>query len=102
MVWSAGQVGRTGELIEPPPDLTPEPLPLPGDLRVTELVEPNIGRYLAGRWQVQIYDARTGSWRALVGKDLSGRPAHGRAEPTYATEAAALEYLRGLVRRHQR
>lgn len=56
-----------------------DPTPLPGDLRVAHLVGPAFGPHLSGRWQVQTYDARTGGWRALVAKDLSGRPAHWRA-----------------------
>lgn len=78
------------------------PTPLPGDLRVAHLVGPDIGPHLAGRWQFQVYDDLTGSWRALVGKDLSGRPAYWRAEPTFASEAEALDFLRDLIQRSQR
>lgn len=92
------QAQRTGKVTEP----QPEPLSLPGDLRVAHLDGHDIGPHLAGRWQIQVYDAHAGNWRALVSKDLSGRPAHWRAEPTFATEAAALDFLRDLIGRRRR
>jgi hypothetical protein len=77
----------------------PDPLPLPGDLRAVQVVGPNQDESVSGRWQVQVYDATSGRWRAAVGRDVRGRPAFGRVEPTFATEAAALEHLLAFVRR---
>jgi hypothetical protein len=76
----------------------PEPTPLPGDLRVSHLVGPDVSVPLTGRWELQIYDVNTGSWRPMVGRDLRRRPAYRRVEPTFATEAAALEHLLAIVR----
>jgi hypothetical protein len=78
-----------------------EPLPLPGDLRVVQLGGPDLARSLVGRWQIQLYDARTGSWGALLGKDLSRRSARWRTKSTFATEAEAREHLFGLVQGHR-
>jgi hypothetical protein len=80
----------------------PEPTPLSGDLRVVQLVGPSINPRLAGRWQMQVYEATTGSWRALLAHDLSRRPAHWRAEPTFTTEAEAIAHLIAYVRRQRR
>ena len=84
----------------PPPD-PPAPIPLPGDLRVAQLIEPEGGPHPADRWQMQRYDHITGSWRALVGRDV-GRAAYWRAEPTFATEAEAIGHLLAFVRRRAR
>ena len=83
---------------QPSPD-PPEPIPLPGDLRVAQLGGPGIDPHLVGRWQIQVYDDAAGGWRPVLNRDLSGRMRYWQTEPTFATEAEALEYLFARVRR---
>lgn len=75
---------------DPPPP--PEPIPLPGDLRVAPLVGPDVDPHGGSRWQLQKYDAPTGTWRPYA------FPAAGAEWRTFADEATALAYVRGLVR----
>jgi hypothetical protein len=92
---TADEGGRAIGLFEPLLCFTPDPVPLPGDLRVVRLIGPEVRPSHVGSWQIQRYEARTGGWRAFIS------PAPGAEWRTFATEAAALEHLFGHLRRHQ-
>jgi hypothetical protein len=83
--------GRSGARWPPDPLLDPpEPTPLPGDLRIAQFRTPGISRHLAGRWQIQVYDADAGRWRAYMAAE---------EWRTFAAEADALEHLLAFVQR---